>query len=205
MSHWALCTYHIRSVMISTSVMKLPQKNSALEKILLYIGETSINLFDLGRKIAVDPYQLAKEIDFVGLYTQPHLSARIRYLQRSRYLAQNKEGQRVLTSFGRENIIKLLLRKKLTGMQWDGKWRAVIFDVPEVKRSKRFFLRRELRAIGLKEVQKSVWVTPYDIEKELMCLLKFWKIDARGGDVRILVIDRMMDDRDLRLFFGVKE
>src|SRR3989344_6282938 len=44
---------------------------------------------------------------------------------------------------------------------WDGKWRVVIFDVREEKRSVRDKLRRGLRRFGFVRLQQSVWVLPY--------------------------------------------
>ncbi len=43
---------------------------------------------------------------------------------------------------------------------WDGKWRMVVFDLPEEKRSLRNELRRELRTARFGGLQGSVWVSP---------------------------------------------
>ncbi len=43
---------------------------------------------------------------------------------------------------------------------WDGKWRMVVFDLPEDKRSLRNELRRELRAARFGGLQGSVWINP---------------------------------------------
>ena len=43
---------------------------------------------------------------------------------------------------------------------WDGKWRMVVFDLPEEKRSLRNELRRELRAARFGGLQGSVWISP---------------------------------------------
>jgi|SRR3989344_345659 len=44
----------------------------------------------------------------------------------------------------------------------------VIFDVPEQYRSKRYWLREALRNIGLKMVQKSVWLGKVKIPKQFL-------------------------------------
>jgi len=67
---------------------------------------------------------------------------------------------------------KQLLNYKLNDFQpkegkWDGKWRMVFFDVPERQNSKRDKLRRCLKQLGMKEMQESVWVSPYAIENEV--------------------------------------
>jgi phenylacetic acid degradation operon negative regulatory protein len=47
---------------------------------------------------------------------------------------------------------------------WDGKWRMVVFDLPEEKRSLRNELRRELRAARFGGLQGSVWVSPDSVD-----------------------------------------
>ena len=43
---------------------------------------------------------------------------------------------------------------------WDGKWRMVIFDVPQARESARARLRRSLVQRGFGYLQNSVWITP---------------------------------------------
>src|SRR3989338_118105 len=51
---------------------------------------------------------------------------------------------------------------------WDGKWRIVIFDIPENERRRmRDAMRQKLQKIGFYQMQKSVWVFPYPCEKEI--------------------------------------
>lgn len=58
--------------------------------------------------------------------------------------------------------------------RWDGKWRIVLFDIPEKQKYLRDIFRRHLQKIGFKELQKSVFVFPYDCEKEMMSLIKLY-------------------------------
>jgi len=51
--------------------------------------------------------------------------------------------------------------------KWDGKWFIVVFDVPEVERNKRNFLRKFLNEIGFFLYQQSVYVFPYECEEEI--------------------------------------
>ena len=41
---------------------------------------------------------------------------------------------------------------------WDGKWRIVVFDIPEDKRKLRNIIRYHLKKIGFLQIQGSVWV-----------------------------------------------
>ena len=58
--------------------------------------------------------------------------------------------------------------------KWDGKWRLVIFDIPEKKRFFRDILRSHLKAIGFRMLQQSVFVFPYPCEKELIQLAELY-------------------------------
>lgn len=52
--------------------------------------------------------------------------------------------------------------------EWDGKWRIVIFDVPEQKRLIRNMFRRNLKKWGFKSLQKSVWISKRNIYDRLV-------------------------------------
>lgn len=94
-----------------------------------------------------------------------------------------------LTDLGKENLIHL---NKSAGLQlrrgssegWDGKYRLVIFDIPERNRVVRDTLRRKLKEFGFVGWQKSVWVTRQDVTKNLR---KF--LEENNLDDYILVIE----------------
>jgi phenylacetic acid degradation operon negative regulatory protein len=48
---------------------------------------------------------------------------------------------------------------------WDGKWRLIIYDIPEKKRTQREFLRSLLQLLGFGKIQYSCWVSAYDYSK----------------------------------------
>lgn len=68
------------------------------------------------------------------------------------------------------NIYKIPVKR-----EWDGKWRIVIYDVPEQKRRSRNKFRRKLQEIGFRLLQTSVWVYPYKTEG----LVDLIKTDAK--------------------------
>ncbi len=53
---------------------------------------------------------------------------------------------------------------------WDGRWRLVLFDVPNSQNAHRNRLRQYLRHKGFGYLQNSVWVTPDPLEKERQVL-----------------------------------
>ena len=60
--------------------------------------------------------------------------------------------------------------------KWDGKWRIVFFDIPEKKRKARNALREKLRDLGFCEMQKSVFVLPYECQDEINFVVNVFNI-----------------------------
>ena len=85
-----------------------------------------------------------------------------------RKLVSSKDGNLWFTKKGREWVrLRKYKSLKIKNQKWDGKWRIVIFDVPENLRSKRNQLQRKFKLLGLYMLQKSVFVCPYPCEEEL--------------------------------------
>lgn len=55
---------------------------------------------------------------------------------------------------------------------WDGKWRIVLFDVPEQRKYLRTIFRHKLQDLGFVYLQKSSWLYPFSCENELSVLAK---------------------------------
>ena len=54
---------------------------------------------------------------------------------------------------------------------WDGRWRMVLFDVPQKRASARVRLRRSLAERGFGYLQNSVWITPDPLRDEREALV----------------------------------
>ena len=52
--------------------------------------------------------------------------------------------------------------------KWNRKWVIIIFDIEEKSRNSRDVLRNKLKNIGFGMLQKSVWITPLPIAKDMM-------------------------------------
>jgi CRISPR-associated endonuclease Cas2 len=84
--------------------------------------------------------------------------------------------------------------------RWDGKWRILIFDIKEKRRSTRDQLRISLVSIGFKRLQNSVWVYPYDCEDLIVLLKADFKI---GKDVLYIIADKIENDKLLKTHFNL--
>ncbi len=89
---------------------------------------------------------------------------------------KNKEAI-LLTKKGSERVLRIRFKTTSKKYRSDGKWQMIIFDIPEKKRKLRDFLRDSLSFLGYKILQKSIWVCPYDVEKDTENLLREYSLD----------------------------
>ncbi|MEK7175295.1 MAG: hypothetical protein AAB693_00615 [Patescibacteria group bacterium] len=82
----------------------------------------------------------------------------------------------ILTEDGKNVVLQFDLEKiKVQKMEnWDGKWRIVMFDVPEKLKKVREALRFHFKDIGLIEFQKSIFIHPFPCQKEIEFIIEFY-------------------------------
>lgn len=113
------------------------------------------------------------------------------------YVKVKKAGKILILKYSLREILSLKKKKK-----WLGKWFMVVFDVPEKERKKRNYLRRFLREIGFYPYNQSVYVFPYECEKEV-ALIK--KIVDGGEYISYIVAEKLEREDQLKEYFGLEE
>lgn len=113
-----------------------------------------------------------------------------------KYLRLTDAGKKAL-AFEQAKVALKNQKKK-----WDGRWRMVVFDVPERRKHVRNRLRAVMCEIGFVRLQDSVWVYPYDCEDFVALLKAELKI---GKDVLYAIADTIEHDKSLRLHFKLPE
>ena len=109
-----------------------------------------------------------------------------------------------ITESGRKALAFEQEKAKLNNAKkrrWNGRWRVVIFDVPEKRRQTRDRLRNIMERTGFVRLQDSVWVFPYDCEDFVTLLKAELKI---GAAVLYMVVEHIENDKHLRVHFGLK-
>jgi CRISPR-associated endonuclease Cas2 len=81
----------------------------------------------------------------------------------------------------------------------DGKWRMVLFDIPEDARSQRNRLRRLLYKNCFRSVQKSVFISPYELNADAIQYLRLSGLDKY---IRIFRIDKADKEDELKKMFS---
>ncbi len=80
---------------------------------------------------------------------------------------------------------------------WDGQWRFFMFDVPEKRKALRESLRDRLKSFGFFRFQKSVWVHPFECEKEVRYMCEYLGITP----YTTMFTAKIGNDRILRRYF----
>lgn len=115
----------------------------------------------------------------------------------NKYIALTEKGERALAEYQICNFKMDKFKEK-----WDGKWRVVIFDIKENRRSERDLLRESLSNIGFLKVQNSVWVFPYDCEEFIFLLKTDFEF---GKNVLFMLVEKLENDKWLKKKFGLAE
>ena len=131
----------------------------------------------------------------------------IKELEKRKVLYLEKKDDKILVYLevkGQKKVIKhsikLLLNFKNKEKKWDGKWFLVFFDVPEIQRNKRDYLRKFLKTLGFYQFQLSVYLFPYECEKEVE-LIK--QIVEGAKYMKYIIADKIEDEERAKLFFNL--
>jgi len=111
------------------------------------------------------------------------------------YISLTKEGRK---KAGKYQIDDLEIKKP---SKWDEKWRILIFDIKDKQKLKREALRGKIKQLGLFQLQKSVWVYPYDFEKEIELLRSFFGFSS--SEMQFIVASKIENDRELKNHFEI--
>lgn len=174
---------------------------ATVRNILLSLVDVGVFLFEYGdkgkfyRKEIID-YRKWREDDSI------RFSQNLYYLKKKKLIrafSRSKKRYIELTPRGRERAKYYFLRKKIlrSKKKWDGKWRVVIFDISEDKKSKRELIRKWLKNIGLKELQRSVYIYPFNFKKQLDLMVGA----LMAYDVKYMVCDIVEGEEDFIDYF----
>lgn len=84
--------------------------------------------------------------------------------------------------------------------KWDKKWRIVLFDIPEEQRVWRNILRAQLKRLQFRELQKSVFVHPFDCMKEMKQLSEYYQGEEH---IRFIEATHIDNERELKKQFKI--
>ena len=113
----------------------------------------------------------------------------------NRGLVAQKGNKYYLTSKGaiflnkyKINSIKIDIPKK-----WDGIFRIIMFDIPENKKYAREALNLRLKKLGFLNLQKSVFIFPYQCKKEFEEIGEFFDVEENIIFIETKVLSAYME------------
>ncbi|MBU4284702.1 CRISPR-associated endonuclease Cas2 [Patescibacteria group bacterium] len=115
----------------------------------------------------------------------------VRYLKNKGYLQVKDLKNRkavMITDHGMKKIFNIGIKLKNRKQRPDKKWQMVLFDIPETSRRSRDLFRRQLKYLGYQNLQKSIFVCPYDVLKVTQQLIKNYKLQRF---VRLLLVEEI--------------
>lgn len=130
-------------------------------------------------------------------------------LRRERLLdiTETKSGETrmILSDKGQKKILEYKFEEMKIKIpdRWDGYWRMIIFDIPEHLKTARNALRTKLNELGFHQLQKSVWIHPYECRDEINFIIEFFNIrpyvkmaEATQFDGDDLIKDLLLAQKD---------
>ena len=128
----------------------------------------------------------------------------LKKLEKKQLIQLERKGSQVFVTVKNKDDVSIMkyslreilnLKKKKDGKE---KWFMVVFDVPEIERKKRNYLRGFLREIGFYPYNQSVYVFPYECEKEIS-LIK--KIVEGGKYISYIIAEKLEHEDQLKVHF----
>jgi len=117
--------------------------------------------------------------------------------------SENSDGSTTIVLTNKGKLKALTYRfedMRIDRKNWDGKWRLVVFDIPERLRLGRDSLRERIKKLGFHELQKSVFVFPYDCKDEVDFLIEFFNIRKY---VRFGILEEIDNEKHLKHIYNL--
>ncbi|MFY9484563.1 MAG: hypothetical protein WAP74_02995 [Patescibacteria group bacterium] len=147
---------------------------------------------------AYGDYLSSRGRDYKRFY---NLVSRLKVAKLIEVYTEGEEKFIELTDQGRRKIGRYLFEdgKIPIPNHWDGKWRIIIFDIPEEKKVVRDIVRELLTRIGCYQLQKSVYVYPHDCIGMVRYLEQTYGINHY---VQFIIAERVETELDLIEYFS---
>ena len=164
------------------------------KKILKILAENkAVSVPELAEKVSSEGSKMATKARYAINRTLKGLVES--GLIESHFSGQNDYAR--LTTAGRKKATTLKLESDTSLLpNWDGKWRIVLLDLPESRKSERESLRYLLKKAGFVCLKNSAWVSPFPFEHLFMSIKKDLGLTT---EIIILVTDSLDSETEIEL------
>lgn len=185
----------------------MAKRGQKISKAILLLLDQAVEPIELGSL----PYRVSKFsrhlFPFEQKFRRPQVRRALLHLAKSGFVEKAIEGEReniILTEKGRQRAKKYRIDSMITKKpkHWDGKWRMIVFDIPEADRAKRDAVRNKLKQLNFYKLQESIWIYPYDCRQAVSHLVDYY--DLRGR-LHFAIVDVFDEEDEARRYFGIRE
>ena len=176
---------------------------TAQKLLVLLLGGLALSLTTSPRRY----FRIIRTIkkDF-GKINQRALHNAIRNLYKAKLIDGKDNSDGTTTLFLTEKGRVKTLRYKIDDIsipemkRWDGKWRVILFDIPEKYKKSRNALARSLKNMGFYQFQKSVFIHPFECKNEIDFVIEFFSLRPH---VRMIMAERVDTEPHLKRIFDL--
>ena len=149
---------------------------------------------------------IAKKPAYRKSYSKKQMCDAVYHLKRQKLIEIIQEGETTqarLTNKGAKRIKKFCLENLTIARpkRWDKKWRVLIFDIPskpKIFHQAREALRQKIKKLGFRQMQKSVWVHPYECEDEILFVVEIYQVQKY---IEMLTVEKLLHENPLKRKF----
>jgi DNA-binding transcriptional regulator PaaX len=109
------------------------------------------------------------------------------------YISLTEKGKR------KANWLQIDALKIKEPKKWDGKWRLIMFDISQIKKTYREVFRGKLKELGFYPFQKSVWIHPFDCRDEIELLKEFFGFSDK--ELSLIIAESIGPDKGFKKIF----
>jgi len=183
--------------------------NPTVKEVLILLGVgffITASILAPGLPLAIKPfidYKKEKDYQKWKQFNQARLKQVLRRLKEQKVVEviSSEQGDIIkITEKGKRKVLNFNLENIQLEKKWDGKWRLIIYDVAKERKKERDFLREILKRLNCFQLQKSVYLTPYQCEDEIEYIRQLFGI---GDEVKILKVASLENEKPYREYFGI--
>lgn len=189
----------------------MPAQPSPLTRdILLFTARQAVGFWGAFERPWSITYPLYRDVERAlakASYAKPAIQTTIKRLVYRQYLKiQEKEGGHVvvITERGKRRVLDYRLQRVGIPVptKWDGRWRTIIFDIPNTRKTAREVFRGGLKRLGFQMLQESVAIHPFPCRDEAYLLAATYGVLPY---VRFLEVTLVDPDEDVLRSFGLNK
>ncbi len=164
------------------------------KKILRILAESkAVSVPELAEKVSLEGSKMAQKARYA-------INRSLKGLVESGLIESHFSGQNDyarLTPAGRKKATTLKLESDTSLLpNWDGKWRIVLLDLPESRKSERESLRYLLKKAGFVCLKNSAWVSPFPLEHLFINIKKDLGLTT---EIMIIVTDSLDSETEIEM------